>query len=117
MKQILQEIYGYLLQNRRIYFGAPLEEQRGAPVSPEDLDLRYWFYRYQPYEVTSDDIARQGAPTNHRVRQIVHNGLVGCGFGGHSENEASLRQGILDLFTEGTGILVPMTNGYVFLFG
>ena len=117
MKQILQEIYGYLLQNRRIYFGAPLEEQRGAPVSPEDLDLRYWFYRYQPYEVTSDDIARQGAPTNHRVRQIVHDGLEGCGFGGHSENEASLRQGILDLFTEGTGILVPMTNGYVFLFG
>ena len=110
MKSLLQEIYGYLLQKGKIFFGAEVRQD-------EDRDLQSWFYRYEPKKVMRSDIAPTNTRANHRLSGMVHRCLNSCGLGDHETAEGNLRQSIFSLFTDGTGILVELGDGYVFRFG
>ena len=123
MKELLQEIYVYLVCNKRIYFAETV-------TNPEDDDLKILFYPYwskgkkkgskgkedgdgrppaEPITEKTFKLEKKNAKqriTNklkkknakHRITNMVHRKLESFGCGDHMDDEDILRQDIFNLF-------------------
>lgn len=86
---MLQEVFSYLVQTKRIGFGA------------ENKELSKEFYQFEPPAIKESQIAPSGKPSkNHRVAKIVHTALERLGCGRHEDEEDNLRNGIWNLFVD-----------------
>lgn len=115
MKNILQDIYIYLLLTGRIYFADDAK-------NPEDDDLHDEFYSlWNPDEIKETKVAPKRATKTHRVTRILCRSLNTAGLSNFTPNNpndpdlASLRNSIWRKIRD--SVLVQQNGTYVFLFG